>query len=378
MLEKSCRACGEVKPVEEFARRGDSPDGYRHKCRACQRSSAKSCEFPGCPNPHKRGGLCDTHAKQRDRGSKLSPLGSRQGGLNRGDEEAARAELLAVGFEPTVPYPGTGKPWPGVCLKCGRPGSPALANVRHLGTSPCGYCAGQFVDDDLRVGRMLAAGFEPLEPCPGSRKPWRVRHNRCGQLVEVRWAEVFRTDSAGGCPACAGRVIIPGWNDLATLRPDLAVEARFDPATVTLGSGQRLEWECSEGHRWITTPAARAGRGQGCPECAEYGFRATEPAVFYAVTDGFILKAGIANTPDSRLRKHRAQGLDELLALVEFEVGSRAVELETEWLAYVRGVPEEFRVTRDELGDGWTEAVRSHPAAVDFIEQLVRSTASGR
>lgn len=32
---KSCRVCGEVKPLDEFYRRRDAPDGYRSDCRAC-------------------------------------------------------------------------------------------------------------------------------------------------------------------------------------------------------------------------------------------------------------------------------------------------------------------------------------------------------
>jgi hypothetical protein len=222
--EKVCRTCGKVKPVSAFLRRADSPDGYRHQCVECQRSRAKPCTFSDCENPRKRGGLCDAHAKQRDRGSDLSPIGSRQGGLNREDAIAAREELLALGFSPSIPYPGTMKPWPGVCLNCGRPGSPTLRNVRHVDSSPCGYCAGQVVDDDLRIGRMLAVGYEPLEPCPGSLRRWRCLHDKCGQVVEVKWSEIFREGSAGGCPACRGLVVVRGFNDLATTRPPSQLE----------------------------------------------------------------------------------------------------------------------------------------------------------
>lgn len=240
---KRCRSCGEMKSVSAFLRRSDSPDGYRHKCEECRRGDAQRCSFPGCPNRLKRGGLCDAHAKQRDRGSELSPLGSRQGGLNRGDAEESRAELLALGFEPSVPFPGSQVPWPGVCLKCGRPGAPTLRNVRHVGSSPCAYCV-------------------------------------------------------------------------------------------------------------------------------TYTFRLDEPGAFYAVASSSIIKCGIANSLAARLRSHRRQGLVEVLTLLEFDRGARAVELEEEWLAFVRSVPEEYRVTKADLRDGWTEAVRRHSQAEEFVRSI--------
>lgn len=48
---------------------------------------------------------------------------------------------------------------------------------------------------------MRAAGYEPLEPCPGNGKPWRSRHLPCGNIVSPRPAYL----SAGrvGCAECA-------------------------------------------------------------------------------------------------------------------------------------------------------------------------------
>lgn len=40
MDTKLCRACDTVKPVEEFARRGDRPSGRVSKCKACDRAKA--------------------------------------------------------------------------------------------------------------------------------------------------------------------------------------------------------------------------------------------------------------------------------------------------------------------------------------------------
>lgn len=42
--EKRCGACGNVKPVDEFWRRGSSPDGYHQACRLCLRAM-KAAEY---------------------------------------------------------------------------------------------------------------------------------------------------------------------------------------------------------------------------------------------------------------------------------------------------------------------------------------------
>lgn len=41
-MTKTCRGCGETKPLEAFYRRGNS--GHRHRCKACQASTGKAYE----------------------------------------------------------------------------------------------------------------------------------------------------------------------------------------------------------------------------------------------------------------------------------------------------------------------------------------------
>ncbi len=83
------------------------------------------------------------------------------------------------------------------------------------------------------------------------------------------WEATVASRSAGaGCPVCAGRAAWPGYNDLATTHPELAAEALFDPATVTSGSTRKLLWRCALGHEWTMTPSHRTTQGQGCPYCA--------------------------------------------------------------------------------------------------------------
>ena len=72
---------------------------------------------------------------------------------------------------------------------------------------------------------------------------------------------------------------IPGINNLATLRPDIA--ARWDyekngalkPKNVTVGSNKKVWWKCHLNHSWDATIAAlihqgNRAKGQGYPYCA--------------------------------------------------------------------------------------------------------------
>ena len=74
-----------------------------------------------------------------------------------------------------------------------------------------------------------------------------------------------------GCPYCSGQKVLTGFNDLATLYPDLAAEwaecNELKPTEVTAGSGREVYWLCSRGH---TYPAEIKKRvvGRGCPYCA--------------------------------------------------------------------------------------------------------------
>ncbi|WIB34425.1 hypothetical protein [Curtobacterium sp. MCSS17_005] len=99
--------------------------------------------------------------------------------------EAAKV-LRDAGCTPLEPYPGNATPWRCVHEPCGREIAPTYANIRRRG-SACKHCAADARGAKRRAGladaavaEMRAAGFEPLEPYPGTAKPWRCRHELCG------------------------------------------------------------------------------------------------------------------------------------------------------------------------------------------------------
>ena len=97
----------------------------------------------------------------------------------------------------------------------------------------------------------------------------------CEKGHEYKAAVASRTINASGCPYCANRRALPGFNDLATLEPRLATQwhptlnGALTPQDVTCGSKRKVWWQCAEGHVWKAVVYSRAGvQKTGCPVCA--------------------------------------------------------------------------------------------------------------
>lgn len=162
----------------------------------------------------------------------------------------------------------------------------AIVNARATGTG-CPICANHRKKNrgrgkDLATGNPeLAAQWHPtknggLTPCDvtigSQKKVWWL--GSCGH----EWEAIIRSRSkiGTGCPVCKGRSVLPGFNDLATTRPELA--AQWHPTKngdltaqmVTAGTNKKVWWRCDKGHEWDALIKARAA-GNGCPHCVATG-----------------------------------------------------------------------------------------------------------
>jgi hypothetical protein len=108
-----------------------------------------------------------------------------------------------------------------------------------------------------------AHGWDPTTVTAGSTKKLRWR---CALGHE--WdAVVYSRAGGSGCPACAGKAVVQGFNDLATTHPEFVSLAAFDPRTVTAGTGASMPWRCTKGHEWTAKVRdVTTGKG-GCPVC---------------------------------------------------------------------------------------------------------------
>ena len=96
---------------------------------------------------------------------------------------------------------------------------------------------------------------------------------RCSKGHEWQ-APVYARTAGSGCPVCAGRVILPGFNDLAVTHPELAAEwhptknGALTPRKISYGYDRKVWWLCERGHEWQAAPKTRARMKAGCPICA--------------------------------------------------------------------------------------------------------------
>lgn len=156
----------------------------------------------------------------------------------------------------------------------------AVIAIRNKGIG-CPYCSGRRVikgENDLQtVNPNLAKEWhyeknEGLTPCdvlPNSeKKAWW----KCSEGHE--WQAMIGNRHKGrGCPYCAGRRVLIGYNDLTATNPELAFEwhptknGSLSPTMVYSGSNKKVWWKCDKGHEWQASIYHRS-RGNGCPICA--------------------------------------------------------------------------------------------------------------
>lgn len=116
-------------------------------------------------------------------------------------------------------------------------------------------------------GRNLPLKPQSVFHDSGRKVWWRCERSHIYQ------APVRARTIGCGCPICAGKQILPGQNDLASLYPHLAAQwhpaknGSLTPSQVTPGSHRKVWWVCDKGHTWQAIVKSRVS-GCGCPVCA--------------------------------------------------------------------------------------------------------------
>ena len=131
----------------------------------------------------------------------------------------------------------------------------------------------QYVSDNAQLMAewdwQQNAELDPTQLTLGSnKKAWWS----CSQ--GHKWEATPNNRSNGtGCPYCANRKVLIGYNDLQATNPTLAKEwnhkrnGGLKPEDFTSNSGKKVWWRCAEGHEWQSVIASR-NRGVGCPYCS--------------------------------------------------------------------------------------------------------------
>jgi rubrerythrin len=166
----------------------------------------------------------------------------------------------------------------------------------------CPVCAGKQVKkgfNDLATTdpQLMSEWHErntinPDEVTRGTDKKawWRCR------VCHYEWQSTISSRTTGnvGCPVCAGKVVIPGVNDLETLCPEIAAEWNHDkngdlmPSQIRPGSNRKVWWKCAKcGNKWRTTVSSRTS-GCGCKKCGRESAKEARHQTFLQ-TSGSLL-----------------------------------------------------------------------------------------
>ena len=156
------------------------------------------------------------------------------------------------------------------------------ASVRsRVSGNGCPVCAGRQLlagENDLATrfpelaqewDRQKNGTLTPESAIPGSsRRVWW--HCKAGHSWFASISS--RAYRNSGCPVCTGKLVLPGFNDLASQNPVLAAQwdaernGTLTPQQVTLTSNRKAWWICEKGHSFQAVIASRAN-GTGCPYC---------------------------------------------------------------------------------------------------------------
>ena len=145
----------------------------------------------------------------------------------------------------------------------------------------CPYCAGK----RAIVGETDLATTNPeLLPEWDSENELTPHDLTAGSHKQVWWTceEGHRWQAApysrvrgSRCPYCTNRLVLAGYNDLASTDPAVADEWNYrmngtlTPKDVTRGSNRKVWWHCKSGHVWQAAIFSRTrDRASGCPVCA--------------------------------------------------------------------------------------------------------------
>ena len=255
------------------------------------------------------------------------------------DMATTRPDLAAelAGTDPTTVVAGTHTT---LLWRCPNHDEPyALAGAQRAAGIGCGYCTNTKVmpgfNDMATTHPSMAAdlvGTDPTTVVAGTEK---ILLWRCPNHPEPYPASGENRLKDRGCGYCSNNRVLPGFNDMATTHPDLAVEVvDCDPSTVIATSGRKHLWRCRAcGYQWSTVAVLRA-RGTGCPRCADYGFDPAKLAWIYLMQRHGEQQIGITGNLKVRTSHHAASGW----VLVETAgpvLGSQAYEKELlikQWL----------------------------------------------
>lgn len=186
----------------------------------------------------------------------------------------------AYGWNPSEYSAGSCKTVEWRCTQesCGHIWSAIISSITRYGRATCPACSNRVLvpgNNDLATKypalakQLVDVDSSSVIAGGHTRYGWKCDVEACNFV----WVTSVQKRIAGqGCPACQGKHVVLGYNDLASRFPELAKQAHgFDPSTVTCGTDRLLEWKCSKptcGYVWKASAVNRTNQNTGCPVCS--------------------------------------------------------------------------------------------------------------
>lgn len=204
-------------------------------------------------------------------------------------DQEANKKLTPHMFSPGSNYPATWK-----CPKCGETWVSPISSIVSRKVASCKKCSmrenGETITriKALKNGSLAERSEALLRQWDyegnGNLSPYEIPLNYSKRVAWVcdecgyKWTSSpnsrVRENHISKCPHCAGRVAMPGVDDLETLYPDIAKEWDYAknknilPSSIKPYANKKFFWICPLcGKSYPAYPGNRV-KGHGCPDCA--------------------------------------------------------------------------------------------------------------
>jgi hypothetical protein len=241
--------------------------------------------------------------------------------------------MKKAGLEPQEKYISSKVPWKVKHNKCGRIFEIEYANIR--GGSSCRYCDGRAVIPEEAIDVMKKLGLTPLVPYPGAKVAWKCQCKVCKKVIYPTYSTTLNRDS--GCVYCTGHKV--------DAKDAVAFMKLNNVMPLVPYPGARVAWKskCKLCNNTISPQYSSIKGGQGaCRFCADWGIDYLAEGFIYLMTNKKLNshKIGIGNVArqkGDRIKQHRKHGW-ELIKQLDFKVTDDAFQIEQKVLSWLREV----------------------------------------
>jgi hypothetical protein len=158
-----------------------------------------------------------------------------------------------------------------------------FGSVASKGGVWCPYCSGRLAIEgvnDLETNNpLLALEFDSQKNSPLELKSLKPNSSlkvwwRCGLQHSFDATVSNRHHLATGCPYCSGHKVLSGFNDLQTLKPEIASlwhpskNGKLLPSEVSRTANKKIYWLCELGHETFNDLRTKVATRGSCSTCS--------------------------------------------------------------------------------------------------------------